>query len=201
MVCSLINESACGGIINSYDSSRYLYASGVYSRRKGSRTKPWMIERKVAQWWTYSASPLGGNCFSFSQYNNSCLRMRIAHTHKCPEPDIFSIRDIAQRANRIRKSFSSLFVARWWHIRVTSTLLVSSLLLFLSVIVFSLRKCFPLRHVNASLIRLVNSLTWCRNRLLITTFIILYLPFIFFCDNTWKYKFSALNNIFEFWHL
>lgn len=36
-------------------------------------------------------------------------------------PDIFSIRDIAQRANRIRKSFPPLFVARWVYVHVAFT--------------------------------------------------------------------------------
>lgn len=48
-VGSLINESVCKDIINFYDSSQYLYAFGVYSRRKSARTKPRMVERKVAQ--------------------------------------------------------------------------------------------------------------------------------------------------------
>lgn len=117
-VGSLINESACGDIINFYDSSRYLCAFGVYSRHKGARTKPRMVERKVAQTVDIFSTAVGWKLLFLLAVQQFVLAYA-SRTHiNARSPDIFSIHDIAQRANRIRKPFSSLFVARWVHIRV-----------------------------------------------------------------------------------
>lgn len=78
-----------------------------------------MVERKVAQMVDIFSIAVGRKLLFLLAVQQ--FRVRVARTHNARTPDIFSIRDIAQRANRIRKSFSSLFVARWVYVHVAST--------------------------------------------------------------------------------
>lgn len=123
MVGSLINEPVYEGAINFYDSSQCLCAFGVYSGRGGTTARdPEQSRGKQLEWWTYSASPLGGNCFSYPLYDNSCAHVFVTRIHiNAQGLDIFSICDTAQRANRIRKSFS-FFLAVHIYICIVLTL-------------------------------------------------------------------------------
>lgn len=166
MIGSLINESACGGVINFYDSSQYLYfILGVYTRRKGARMKPRMVERKVAQIVDIFNIAVGWKLLFLLVVQQFVLAYA-SRTHiNARGPDIFSIRDIAQRANRIRKSSPSLFVACWVYIYIYSCHLYSFLrpFYFSPWLYFLMRKCFLLPRVIASSIRAVGSIVLLRN--------------------------------------
>jgi len=156
-VGSLINESACAEIIiNVYDFSQYLYAFGVYLRRKSVRTKFRILERKVAQIVDIFSTVGWKLLFLFVVQQFVPAYASCAHINACSS-DIFSIRDIAQRANtsRIRKCFPSLFVAHWVYVHVA---LLYSLhpFYFSPWLYFLITKCFPSSCVITSVIRAVD---------------------------------------------
>lgn len=161
-----------------------------------------MVERKVAQMVDIFNIAIGWKLL-FPLVVQQFVLAYASRTHiNARSPDIFSIRDIAQCANRIRKSFPSFFVACWVYIYIYiySCRLYSffCLLYFSPWLYFLMRKCFLLPRVIASSIRAVGSIILLYNFLnRFALFIILYLLFVTF-DDTVKHNCSTFNNIFNF---
>jgi len=150
----LINEFVCEDIINFYDSSQYLYAFSVYSRRKGARTEPRMVERKVAQMVDiFSIAVRSKLLFLLSV--QQFVPAYASRAHITPGAQIFSVYAISSSAQIESANLFLLFSTGY-----TTPLLVSSPLplLFLSVIAFFYEKAlFSLPRVNASSTRAFDS--------------------------------------------